>query len=74
MSLQEGQVRSQLNLCGICGGQSGIGTVFASSTSVATVTVIPPMYRIHISFSNSRRRMMLLIYSVIYERRTESHE
>jgi hypothetical protein len=30
----EDRVRSRASLCGICGGQSGIGTAFSPSTTV----------------------------------------
>jgi hypothetical protein len=40
--IAEARVRSRVGLCGICGGQSGIGTVFSPSTSVSPVNFIPP--------------------------------
>jgi hypothetical protein len=43
----EARVSSRVNLCGICGRQSGIGTGFSPSSSVFPVNIIPP------SLSNS---------------------
>jgi hypothetical protein len=38
----ESQVHTHVNLCGICGGQSGTGTDFSLSSSVSPVNIIPP--------------------------------
>jgi hypothetical protein len=40
--MAEARVRTRVNPCGICGGQSGIGPGFSPSSSVSPVNIIPP--------------------------------
>lgn len=44
---------------GICGGQSGTGTGFASVTSLSSVNKIPKIRNIHIAFNSQRRCVKL---------------
>jgi hypothetical protein len=37
----EARIRTRVNPCGICDGQSGIGTGFSPSSSVFPVSIIP---------------------------------
>jgi hypothetical protein len=47
LPITETRPRSQTILCGICGGQSGNGTVFAPSTARFPFSFIPPTLRTH---------------------------
>jgi hypothetical protein len=38
----EVRVRARINLCGICGGQTDIGTGFSPISSLFPVNIIPP--------------------------------
>lgn len=40
-------VQYQLSLCGICGRQSGIGTNVSLSSSVSSISIIPPVFYTH---------------------------
>ena len=51
----EARVRSQFSLCGICGGQSGTGTGLSSSTSLLSVSIIPPSLHTHSNLSTNAR-------------------
>jgi len=44
----EAWVRSHILPCEICGGQSGTGAGFSSSTFYSLVGVIPPVFHIHL--------------------------
>jgi hypothetical protein len=47
--IAEARVRTQVNPCGIRGGQSGTATGFSTSSSVFTVNIIPPSFSVLIS-------------------------
>ena len=46
-SISRGWVRSQVSSCDIYYGQSGTATCFSPSTSVSSVSIIPPMLHSH---------------------------
>jgi hypothetical protein len=51
----EARVGAQINPCGICGGQSGIGTGFSMSSSVVPCQyIIPPSHSALISSENEQ--------------------
>jgi hypothetical protein len=51
----EARVRTRVNPCGICGGQSGTGTGFSQEFFAFPVSIIPPGFHTHVS-SGGRTR------------------